>query len=142
MGEWPDTGLDGDTWLSTGEAATLVGVDRRTIIRWADTGRIHGVRITLGGVRKISKESLLAALDRETVGRRRDDLSPTAERAAPETAILYLASCAPTWGGWNASHLAPKKLRALLEAVRLVKDGLEDIEIAVDDALARLDEEA
>ena len=126
MEEAPDTGLDGDTWLSTGAAADLVGLDL--------------ARITPGGRRKVSKQGLLAAFDRETAGRRKNKLPPAAGRSAPETAVLYLASCAQTWGDWNASHLAntPAKLFALQEAVRLVKDGLDDIEIAVDDAVGRL----
>lgn len=139
MEEAPDTGLDGDTWLSTGAAADLVGVDRRTIVRWVDRGQVQA-RITPGGRRKVSKQGLLAAFDRETAGRRKNKLPPAAGRSAPETAVLYLASCAQTWGDWNASHLAntPAKLFALQEAVRLVKDGLDDIEIAVDDAVGRL----
>lgn len=122
-------------WLSTGEAAKLVGVDRRTIIRWADTCRIEGTRVTPGGVRKISRQGLLAAFDREKAGRGGGRASLTAERAAPEISVLYLATAAASWRDWTPDHLKEPKLWELLEAVKAVRTGLEDIEAEVEEAL-------
>jgi excisionase family DNA binding protein len=138
MGDHVDPGAD-TAWLSTGEAAKLVGMDRRTIIRWADTGAIEGTRITPGGVRKISRQGLLAAFDRQKAGKSRGAVSLTAERAAPEISVLYLAEAAPTWQSWTPDHLKEPKLWELLEAVRAVRAGLEDIEAEIEDALRQRD---
>lgn len=52
--------------LTCQQAADALGVDRRTIDRWAAQGRIRKVKLTPGktGAARILKSSLLALLER------------------------------------------------------------------------------
>lgn len=52
--------LDGDRLLIGGEVAALFAVDRRTVSRWADAGKLPCIR-TLGGHRRY-RESVVRAL--------------------------------------------------------------------------------
>lgn len=51
-------------WLRSSEVASMFGVDRRTVLNWARTGRLNSQR-TLGGHRRYLEPevlSLVAAL--------------------------------------------------------------------------------
>lgn len=41
----PDVGASGDTLISTGKAAEILGVSRRTVTRMLDRGEIPGIRL-------------------------------------------------------------------------------------------------
>ncbi|MBI4491553.1 MAG: helix-turn-helix domain-containing protein [Chloroflexi bacterium] len=49
-------------WLSTGEAARLIGVSPQTIKNWVTSGALDGVR--LGGRIKVRRHSVMAYVDR------------------------------------------------------------------------------
>lgn len=121
-----DVGIDDDTWVSVTTAAKEARVDQRTIRRWADERRVRA-RVTPGGTRQISLQSLRSGFERETAARRsRNGLSADVERAAPDVAILYLARAADTWGGWKPRSIRTEaKCFALLEALRTLIPALE-----------------
>ena len=56
------SGLEGDTYLSRGEAARRLGVPPRTIQEWARDGRLPCIR-TLGGHRRFSLRDIDALAD-------------------------------------------------------------------------------
>ena len=51
-----------DTYITTGEAARLLGVSPKTVTRWASEGRILH-QLTLGGHRRYSLRAVLAIRD-------------------------------------------------------------------------------
>lgn len=69
----------GDAWLSLGPASSLLGVDRDTLRRWADAGRVRAFA-TPGGHRRFSR----ADLDRMQAARRSGRRSLAALGATPE----------------------------------------------------------
>lgn len=48
----------GDTWLSTKDAALMLGVSQRTVQNWVDDGKIESSR-TAGGHRRLAKSTIL-----------------------------------------------------------------------------------
>lgn len=52
----PEPATDSERWLSTGEAADLVGVTSRAIRKAIDEGRLEAVKV--GGHNRISREDL------------------------------------------------------------------------------------
>jgi excisionase family DNA binding protein len=58
----PDT-LAAQAWLRSGQVATLLGVHPRTVLRWADAGRLPYVA-TLGGQRRFPNAQVQALLAR------------------------------------------------------------------------------
>lgn len=57
------TAATGGALLTSGEVAQLFGVTPRTVVRWADAGKLHALR-TLGGHRRYRASEVHAALDR------------------------------------------------------------------------------
>lgn len=140
MGEWPDT--EAGDWILTGAAAKVAGVDRRTIVRWAKKGDIDS-RVTPRGIRQVSRQSLIAAFERETVGRRTDQVVPDRKRAAPEVTIPYLVTASGTWGEWKPRHLpSAERVERLLAATRSLQEALADVEYALVEDLKDRDEQA
>ena len=143
VGEWPEVGIDDDTWMGVGEAARMARVDPSTVRRWADSGRVRA-RVTPGGTRQISRSSLRSGYERETVARRtanatgkspRSGPDPAGEHTPPETAVPYLAAAAETWSRWTPRHLSARRLEQLSHAIAGLRDALDDIEGAVADEL-------
>jgi excisionase family DNA binding protein len=77
----PDTAPGAETsgWLALGPAASMLGVDRDTLRRWADTGRVRSFT-TPGGHRRFARPEL----ERVMAVRRADRRSLTALGATPE----------------------------------------------------------
>jgi excisionase family DNA binding protein len=48
---------DGDNWLSTGQVAKKLGVSTRTVIRYAEAGKLSYVR-TIGNQRRFSEREI------------------------------------------------------------------------------------
>lgn len=62
LGRHPKVDPPADPWLSSGEAAALVGVDRRTLRSWEDQGLITAHQ-TPGGHRRYRKSEVEALLE-------------------------------------------------------------------------------
>lgn len=54
--------MENDKLLSPGEAARLLGVNPKTLSRWASDGKIRSTR-TLGGHRRFRESVILAILN-------------------------------------------------------------------------------
>lgn len=125
--QW-DTGVNDDKWLTVGTAAGLVSVDPRTMRRWVDKGLVHA-RVTPEGRRQVSKASLRAAFERETIGRRRGDVPLDTDRSAPEVVIPYLTTAMQSWRTWKPGfHLSTAKRSELLDQVRALVAALDGID--------------
>lgn len=55
-----------DALLVPGEVAAIFGVDRKTVTRWANAGKIPSIR-TPGGHRRFPESQILALRDRGAV---------------------------------------------------------------------------
>lgn len=55
----PDSGASGDTLISTGQAAEILGVSRRTVTRMLDRGEIPGIRLGLNHHRSVRLADVL-----------------------------------------------------------------------------------
>lgn len=52
-----------DGWITTSQAAQLLGVGQKTLVRWHTEGRLNGkirIQSTLGGHRRILESDVLA----------------------------------------------------------------------------------
>lgn len=58
-----------DTAITTGQAAEILGVSRRTVTRMLDRGEIPGIRLGLNHHRSVRLSDVLAYRDHGSVGR-------------------------------------------------------------------------
>ncbi|MFD0851228.1 helix-turn-helix domain-containing protein [Actinomadura adrarensis] len=56
-----------DEWLTSGEAAETLSVSRRTVARWAKSGRLKSIR-TLGGHHRFRRADIEAAVRAKGAG--------------------------------------------------------------------------
>lgn len=54
--------MENDELILPGEAAKLLGVDPKTLTRWANAGKLRSIR-TLGGHRRFYLSTIKAVLD-------------------------------------------------------------------------------
>lgn len=57
-----------DRWMTPGEAAGILGVTPRTVVRWAEAGVLDHMR-TVGGHRRFRHSVILAHRDRDRADR-------------------------------------------------------------------------
>lgn len=79
-----------DRLLNPGEVAAIFRVNRRTVTRWANEGRLTTLR-TLGGHRRYHEAEVVALL----VGQRGEQ--EAREEAREQTAVANLKVAARTW---------------------------------------------
>lgn len=138
-----DTGIDGEEWITVGQASRIAQVDPSTIRRWTDRGRVRG-RVSPGGTRQVSLRSLKAAFERATAAKQHEVSArtgdpgpdPMVEAADPYSALVYLAEASPQWRSWTPDRRSSSsRLDALLRAATQVRDAIDDIIGVVDDEL-------
>lgn len=127
-------------WLPVGAASRHLGVDRDTLRRWAEAGRVE-VFTTPGGHRRFSRASLDRLAARGSSVRRpyATDLSPSSARIAAAYRRLYthggsgelIAAFVPSDAEREAYRLAG---RTLVEALVRYVDAVEDDERAAAEA--------
>jgi excisionase family DNA binding protein len=54
--------------LTPGQARAMLGVDEKTVHRWAETGRLGPVRRTIGGHRRYEREAVAALAQARQAG--------------------------------------------------------------------------
>ena len=59
--------LDRGRYLSTKEAAELLGVNRATVINWARQGKFSGVQYGIRGIYRFDREELLDFISRSRI---------------------------------------------------------------------------
>ena len=59
--------LDRGRYLSTKEAAELLGVNRATVINWARQGKFSGVQYGIRGIYRFDRQELLAFISRSRI---------------------------------------------------------------------------
>lgn len=82
----PDTGAREPQWLTIDAACRLLGVDRSTLRRWSDAGRINAF-VTPGGHRRYAAAEVQALIERESRARH--------QVTGPELVGLSLAHYGP-----------------------------------------------
>jgi excisionase family DNA binding protein len=65
----------GPKLLRPGEVAVMFGVNAKTVARWANEGRIRGIR-TPGGHMRIFAEDVRALMERDVAMQAAGDLAP------------------------------------------------------------------
>ncbi len=114
----PDTmnGGRGDTrhWLSIHEACTLLGVDKSTLRRWSDAGKVP-VFLTPGGHRRYVEEDLLAFARGTRPHRRFTPQALTQASLSQYRHDEYVTDVRgrPWYGDYDAESLAEHRKRGL-----------------------------